>query len=160
MLVGGFCLTASAGTSPTYVMHEVSVTLDQVEPAGRSKVGDVDHLRIVYDRHAVDPRTRRVALLNFQHLIDGAYRPEHPDPVFMPMNDAWLDLSSRPYRLHFRAAVVHGKPILIEVDENTHRLTIHPQGDSGAVLLSGTYRVDPRPITGAAARAAASSAAR
>jgi|HubBroStandDraft_1064217.scaffolds.fasta_scaffold98396_1 hypothetical protein len=143
---------------PVYVMHEVEVRLDRVEASGASKVGDVDRIRIVYDRNAIDPKSHRVRLLNFQHLIHGAYTPQHPDPVFMPMNDAWLDLSKEPYRLHFHAAVTHGMPILIDVDARTRRLTIHPQSDPHEILLSGRYQIDPRPITGAAAQAAATAA--
>ena len=92
-------------------MHRVEIRLDQVSAAaGASKVGDVDQVRIVYDRNAIDPKTHRVRLINFQHFIGGAYRPEHPDSVFMPMNDAWLDLSRAPYRLHFHAAVTPACP--------------------------------------------------
>jgi hypothetical protein len=145
-------------TAPEYVIHEVEIRIDRAAVSEASKVGDVDHVRIVYDRHAVDPTSHRVKLINFQHLIGGAYRPEHPDPVFMPMNDAWLDLSKEPYRLHFHAAVTHGMPILIDVDARTRRLTIHPQSHPHEVLLSGRYQIDPRPITGAAAQAAATAA--
>jgi hypothetical protein len=64
------------------------------------------------------------------------------------MSDAWLDLGRRPYRMHLRAAVVHGSPILIEVDEASGRLTIRPQDQPQAVLISGPYAIDPTPITG------------
>jgi hypothetical protein len=161
-ILGGSWLILFAGLAagqaePVYVMHEVQIRLDQVSAAaaGGSKVGDVDRVRIVYDRNAIDPKTHRVRLINFQHFIGGAYRPEHPDSVFMPMNDAWLDLSREPYRLHFHAAVTHGMPITIDCDARTRRLTIHPQNDPHTVLLSGRYHVDSKPIAGPAARAAA-----
>jgi hypothetical protein len=154
------CVSATAGhgvpqAEPVYVMHEVEIRLDRVAGSEASKVGDVDHVRIVYDRNRVDSKTHRVRLINFQHLVGGVYRPPHPDPLFMPMGDAWLDLSKEPYRLHFHAAVTHGMPIIIDCDARTRRLTIHPQSDPQAILLSGRYRIDPTPITGAAARAAA-----
>jgi hypothetical protein len=70
-------------------------------------------------------------------------------------NVAWLDLSSAPYRLHYRAQVTHGKPMLIEIDENTRRLTIRDQHPPGAVLISGPYGFDSVPVTGPEAAAAA-----
>jgi len=160
--LGGCCLIllaclGAAQAEPVYVMHEVQIRLDQVSAAaaGPSEVGGVDHVRIVYDRNTIDPKTHRVRLINFQHFIGGTYRPEHPDSVFMPMNDAWLDLSRQPYRLHFHAAVTHGMPIIIDCDARTRRLTIHPQNDPHAILLSGRYHVDSKPIQGEAARSAA-----
>jgi hypothetical protein len=138
------------GAGHELVMLNVQVTLDKVSPArgaaAHTTVGQIDHLRIVYDPAAVDSTTHRVPLLNFQHLVDGRYEPPQPDPVAMPMTDAWLDLSAKPYRMHLKAAVVHGSPILIEVDEVTRRLTIHPQNDLHAVLISGPYQIDPTPI--------------
>jgi hypothetical protein len=140
----------AAGADHQLVMLKVQVTLDRVSQerseAAHTKVGQVDRLRIVYDPATVDPATHRVVLLNFQHLVDGHYEPATPDPVAMPMTDAWLDLSTKPYRMHLKAAVVHGSPILIEVDEVTRRLTIHPQNDLHSVLISGPYQIDPTPI--------------
>jgi len=150
-----FALSGAAAPSAEHrsIMLNMEVTLDQVSReravAAHTRIGQVDRLRIVYDPAAVDPSTHRVPLLNFQHLVDGKYAPAEPDPVGMPMNDAWLDLGARPYRLHLRAAVVHGSPILIEVNEVSRRLTIHPQSDLESVLISGTYRIDPTPIPGA-----------
>jgi hypothetical protein len=143
---------------PAYVMHDMDVAIDQVAPGERTRVGDHDKIRVVYDDSAIDPKTHRVKLLNMQHFIGGRYQPEHPDPVFMPMNDAWLDLSVAPYAMHFRAQVVHGKRILIEVNERTRRLSIRSQEDPELSLLSGLYRIDPRPITGPDAEAAATAA--
>ena len=143
---------------PAYVMHDMDVAVDQVAPGERSRVGDHDKIRVVYDDSAIDPKTRRVKLLNMQHFIGGGYQPAHPDPVFMPMADAWLDLSVAPYAMHFRANVVHGKPILIEVNEHTRRLSIRSQDGPEQILLSGPYRIDPRPITGPDAEAAATAA--
>lgn len=134
-------------------MLNMQVTLDQVSQergeSAHTKVGQIDQLRLVYDPAAVDPATHRVRLLNFQHLMDGHYSPAEPDPIAMPMTDAWLDVGTKPYRMHLRAAVVHGSPILIEVDEVTRRLTIHPQDDPATVIISGPYTIDPNPILGA-----------
>jgi hypothetical protein len=124
------------------------VTLDQVAAASgdaHGKVGDVDRIRLTYDATAVDPTTHRVKLVNFQHWQNGRWRPTHPDPVMMPVDDSWLDLGQTPYRLHLEAAVVHGDPIIIDVDETAQRLTIHPQSDPTAVVISGRYRIDARP---------------
>jgi len=144
---------SAAGAGHDLVMLNVLVTLDQVSPergeAAHTTVGQIDRLRIAYDPAAVDPTTHRVPLVNFQHLVDGHYEPSKPDPVAMPMTDAWLDLSTKPYRMHLKAAVIHGSPILIEVDETTRRLTIRPQNDLHAVLISGPYQIDPTPtLTG------------
>lgn len=148
--------TASVFLRPAaYVIHSVDVALDQVaDGAGTSKVGDHDKLHIVYDSESVDPHTHRVKLLNFQHYIHDKYTPEHPDAVMMPMNEAWLDMTSAPYRMHFKASVVHGRPILIEVDETSRRLSIRSVPD-GKLMEAGTYTIDPTPITGPDAIAAA-----
>jgi PHD/YefM family antitoxin component YafN of YafNO toxin-antitoxin module len=45
--------------------------------------------------------------------------------------------------LHFKASVVHGEAIVIDVGENTRRLTIYRQGDPTAVIISGAYWIDP-----------------
>lgn len=139
----------------------MTVTLDQVttdlDKAGERTVGQVDQLRIVYDANAVDPRTKHVKLLNFQHLIDGRYAPPKPDPVMMPLTDAWLDMSALPYRLHFKAAVTHGTPILIDVDEMTRRLAIHPQAHPDEILIAGPYVIDPAPVEGPTVAEAAGS---
>jgi hypothetical protein len=127
-------------------MLNMAVTLDEVAPGQPGRIGDVDRLRIVYDANAVDPKTRRVKLLNLQHFTGGHYVPPAPDPAVMPTDDAWLDMSSIPYRLHYRAAVVHSQPIIIEFDASSRRLTIHPQSDPTAVLESGLYRIDPDPV--------------
>jgi hypothetical protein len=151
-----FAITRSyAVAAPAYTMLNLYVTLDQVAEGERSKIGDVDRMRIIYDANAIDPATRRVRLINLQHFIGGAFNPPHPDPVMMPMSDAWLDLSSTPYRLHYRAAVTHGKPIVIEFDETARRLSIRSQQPSAQVLISGPYRIDPTPIAGPEAFAAA-----
>jgi hypothetical protein len=144
------------------VMVNMAVTLDYVS-AERSKlaptkVGDIDRMRIIYDADAVDPITHRVRLLNLQHFIGGHYSPPAPDAVSMPLDDAWLDVGAAPFRLHYRAAVVHGDPIIIEIDEASRRLTIHPQQHPSEVVISGRYAIDSTPITGAEAIAAGTSA--
>jgi hypothetical protein len=154
LAIGGI----SCASSPAITMLNMTVTLDEVAPGQPSKVGDVDKLRIVYDANAIDPKTRRVKLLNMQHFAGGRYSPPAPDPTMMPMDDSWLDVSSVPYRLHYRASVVHGQPIIIDVDENTRRLTIHPQANPKATLISGPYAIDPIAIVGPDATAAGSPA--
>jgi hypothetical protein len=159
-VLAGVLLCAAAAHAPAHdwVMLNMSVTLDQVaqgRPALKNMaVGHVDKLRIVYDADAVDPHSRRVALLNFQHYQHGKYEPAEPDPRAMPMTDAWLDLSEQPYRMHLKAAVVHGTPIIIDVDSDARRLTIHPQDRPDDVLISGPYVIDPTPHRGKHAAAA------
>jgi len=138
---------AAAEHSPHLVSLIMYVTLDRVAGPGaeHGKVGDVDRLRLTYDAGAVDPATQRVPLVNFQHWQNGGWMPARPDPVMMPVGDSWLDLGTKPYRLHFKASVVHGDPILIDVDETARRLTIHPQNDPTAVVISGAYWIDSSP---------------
>ena len=87
---------AALATEHRLVMLNMQVTLDQVSPergeSAHTKVGQIDELRLVYDPATVDPRTHRVHLINFQHLMDGHYSPSKPDPIAMPMTDAWLDV--------------------------------------------------------------------
>jgi hypothetical protein len=150
MLTSALCLRAAGYEPPHIVALTMFVTLDRVAagPHGtrQSKVGDVDRIRLTYDAGAVDPSTHRVKLLNFQHFMNGKYMPPRPDAAVMPVTDSWLDISQVPYRLHFRAAVVHGEAIVIVADENTRRLTISRQDDPAAVLLSGRYRIERAPI--------------
>jgi hypothetical protein len=140
---------------PAYILYDVDVAIDQVAAGEHAKVGDHDKVRVVYDYSELDRKSHRVGLKNLQHFIMGKWQPEHPDPTFMPMGDAWLDLHARPYAIHFRAQVTHGKPISIELDEHTRRLTIRSHADPNLILLSGPYQVEPRPITGPDAIAAA-----
>jgi hypothetical protein len=146
-LIAVFGSRAMGNEAPHLVALIMYVTLDRVAegPAGSShgKVGDMDRILLTYDADAVDPVSRRVTLINFQHWMNGHYLPPHPDPVMMPVTDSWLDLKQTPYRLHFRASVVHGEPIVIDVSEDNRRLTIYRQGDPTAILLSGAYWIDP-----------------
>jgi hypothetical protein len=146
-------------TAPAMTMLNMQVTLEQVAPGQRSKVGDIDRVRLIFDANAMDPKTKRVKLANLQHFIGGKWFPAAADPVMMPTNDSWLDTSTLPYRLHFKAYVVHGQPIIIDADENTRSLAIHPQNDPAAILQSGPYEIDPTPNTGPEAMAAGSAAA-
>ena len=141
---------------PAYILYDVDVAIDRVAAGEQAKVGDHDKVRIVYDYSELNPNTRRVGLKNLQHFITGKWQPEHPDSAFMPMDDAWLDLHAQPYALHYCARVTHGKPIILELDEHTRRLTIRAQADPNLILLSGIYQIDPRPVTGPEAVAAAS----
>jgi uncharacterized protein GlcG (DUF336 family) len=142
--------------APAMTMLNMRVTLQEVAPGQHSKVGDVDQVRLVYDANDIDPKTKRVKLINMQHFINGKWSPAPVDPVFMPTDDAWLDTGSLPYRLHFKASVVHGEPIIIDANETTLTLAIHPQQDRAANLQSGHYDIDPTPITGPEAVAAGS----
>lgn len=144
---------------PAYVALTMDVAIDQAAPGEPDTVGSHDKLHLVFDASEIDPRTHCVPLKNMQHFIQGKYLPAHPDPVFMPVNDSWLDLSAEPYALHFKALVVHGKPIIIDADEHTHRLAIHPQDHPETVLIAGPYQIDPRPITGPEVTSAATPAA-
>lgn len=136
------CTGKPPASAPAVTMLNMTVTLDDAAAGQPGKIGDVDRLRIVYDANAVDPQTKRVKLLNLQHFTGGQYIPPAPDSAVMPIDDAWLDTGSLPYRLHYKASVVHGQPIIIEFDENSHRLTIRPRSDPTAVLESGPYRID------------------
>jgi hypothetical protein len=140
---------------PAYLMLDMDVAIDQVAAGEQEAVGSHDRLHLVFDASEIDSRTQHVPLVNMQHFISGKYLPAHPDAAFMPMQGAWLDLGREPYALHFRASVVHGKPILIEADEHTHRLTIRPQDHPEQVLVSGHYLIDPRPISTSEAVSAA-----
>ena len=140
--------------TPKMTMLNMKVTLDEVAPGERSKVGDIDRIRLIYDANAVDPTTKRVRLANMQHFIGGKWLPAAADPVMMPTADSWIDMSGSPYRLHFKAFVVHGKPIIIDASEGTQILAIHPQNDPSVNLQSGRYEIDPTPITGTEATAA------
>jgi hypothetical protein len=153
VLALAWAMVSTGALARDLVMLRMSVTLDEVGPGAPpgAKIGNIDKLRLIYDADAIDPLTHRVNLSNFQHYANGSYMPARPDPVSMPMTDAWLDLSHRPYRLHLKAAVVHGAAILIDVDENTRRLTIHPQGDLQKVLIAGPYLIDPTPHGGKSA---------
>jgi hypothetical protein len=153
--ITGIDAAAILRSPPAYVLLDMYVILDQVAAGENSQIGDVDRLRVVYDANAIDPVTKRVGVINLQHFIGGVFSPPHPDAALMPTRDAWLDLSSAPYRLHYRAAVTHGKPILIDIDDQSRRLSIHPQQQPDQVLISGPYGFDPVALTGPEAIAAA-----
>jgi hypothetical protein len=75
-------------------------------------------------------------------------------------DDAMVDPKTQRVRvLHFTAHVVHGKSIVIDADEHTRRVTIHPQDHPEVALISGQYQIDPRPISGPEVTAAAIPAA-
>ncbi len=150
MLAGAVLGSVPANSNAQHLVGlRMTVTLDQVSTGhaelAHRRVGQIDQLRIVYDTDAIDPSTHRVKLVNFQHLIDGHYLPAEPDPMVMPVADAWLDLAKRPYRLHLHAETTREEPIVIEADEFTRRLTIRSLDSSAEVLLAGHYRIDPTP---------------
>ncbi len=143
------CLANAGAAQAKIVALDIDIVLDQVSPeeAGM-KVGMHHKARIYYDDTAIDPATHRVRVLHQQHtpmLI-----PKHLDPAAEPMSNAWLDLSTKPYRYHYAASPVGGNwpfPYAILFDEQAMRMTIRKQAD-GSLLLSGPYTIDPRPITG------------
>ena len=156
MAILGMILGLIGGRVEAHIVAlDIDLPLDRVGAGRAFQVGDHHRARIFYDDAKIDARTHRVRVLHMQHSIGGKYLPARADPVFMPVSDSWLDLSAEPYALHFNASVVHGKPILIEADEHSHRLTIHPQEHPGEVLISGRYQIDSRPISGPEADAAA-----
>lgn len=131
------------------VALDIDIVLDQASPEEKGmSVGMHHSARIFYDDTKIDPATHRVCVIHEQHtpwLI-----PKHLDPLAEPMENAWLDLSVRPYRYHYAASPVGGNwpfPYTILFDEQAMRMTIRKQSD-GSVLLSGTYSIDPTPITG------------
>ena len=136
------------------VALHMTVTLDTVGTAqaagGRRKLGDIDELHLVFNAAVIDKQTKRVKLLNVQHLTLGEYQPVTPDPVAMPVTDAWLDMATVPYRLHFRAAVNHAARILIVANESSRRLTIHPQDRPLDVEISGPYVIESKWLRSAA----------
>jgi hypothetical protein len=141
-----------AGIAPSHakiVALDIDIVLDKVSPEEKGMaVGAHHNCRIFYDDSTIDPATHRVRVLHEQHtpmLI-----PKHLDPLQEPMSNAWLDLSSKPYRYHYAASPGGGNwpfPYAIVFDETTLRMTIRKQSD-GSLLLSGPYSIDPTPITG------------
>jgi hypothetical protein len=130
------------------VALDVEIVLDQASPEEKMiHVGQHHEARVFYDDTKIDPVTHRVALLHEQHTP--AFIPKHLNPAQMPMSNAWLDLSSVPYRYHYAAAptIAIPFPYFILFDENTMRMTIRKQSD-GSVLLAGPYTVKTTPITG------------
>jgi hypothetical protein len=152
LLVGA---QAQTKTPSKIVLLNVDIVLDPPANApSDAKAPAHDKIRIIYDEAAVDARTRIVKPINMQHLVRGQYLPPHPDPVFMPMTDARLDMSSKPYRFHLKASVYHGQPILLDFDETKRRMTVRST-PTNAVMMSGEYTIDPTPVTGDEAIAAA-----
>jgi hypothetical protein len=141
---------APAPATSTIVALNVAGIINYVGPTQEGfRVGGHEKLRIVYDEAEIDPKTHHVKLLNMQHFINGHYEPAHPDARFMPMNDAWIDLSSQPYRYHYVASVFHGRAIIIIADENTRMISIRAADQvNKPVLMRERYTVDPTPIRG------------
>lgn len=125
---------------------DIEITMDKVSPQ-RQNMGGVHKARVFYDDTKIDAATKRVPVIHEQHTP--MMIPKHLNPGQMPMSNAWLDLSSQPYKYHFAAAPTTGfpDPYFILFDEKTMRMTIYDQKD-GSMLLSGIYKVLPTPITG------------
>jgi hypothetical protein len=148
----GLLLAALAFATPApakNVARTVDITIEGAAPGEPAKAGDHNQMRVVYDDAAVDPHTRRARLLNVQHPVDGGFAPAVPDPSDMPVDDAWIDLSAKAPRVHFRAVVTHGKPIVITLDESTRRFELRPADAAQPPLLSGSYVVALRSTSGA-----------
>lgn len=150
-------LAVALGAAPAcakIVARDVQIVMDQADPSHAADVGKVHEARIYYDDAMIDPVTHRVPILHQQHtpmLI-----PFHPDPATMPVGNAWLDLSSKPYAYHMAASPavqarpdgsLPWQPYAIVFDEKTQRMTIRRQSD-GSLELSGKYVVGEEALSG------------
>lgn len=147
-------VAAAAPTSAEIVARDISIVMDRSDPSHAGDVGKTHEARIFYDTSKIDPKTQRVPILHQQHtpmLI-----PFHPDPAVMPVANAWLDLSSKPYRYHMAASpavepLPNGKlpwePYAILFDAETQRMAIRRQSD-GALELGGKYTVSDAVLRG------------
>ena len=137
------------------VARDIKIVMDQTSPDHKEDLGKTHEARIYYDDSTIDPVTHRVRILHQQHtpmLI-----PKHPDPAVMPVANAWLDLSSQPYRYHMAASPAlpqlppgmkpMWEPYAILFDETTQRMTIRKQSD-GSLELSGRYTVGAEVLSG------------
>ncbi len=153
MVITALAATASPAAA-TIVARDISIVMDQANDEHKGDIGKTHEARIYYDDAKIDPVTKRVPILHQQHtpmLI-----PYHPDPAIMPVGNAWLDLSSKPYRYHMAASpavqpLANGKlpwaPYAIVFDEDSQRMTIRRQSD-GVLELSGKYTVSEEAHTG------------
>lgn len=145
---------AAPAAQAAIVARTIHVIIDQAGPTHGSDMGKDHEARVFYDDSMIDPVTHRVKILHEQHTP--MMIPKHPDPVVMPVANAWLDLGSKPYRYHLAASpgvecIAGGrtlwKPYSIVFDENTHRMTIRTQA-TGDLELSGKYEVEERVQSG------------
>lgn len=136
------------------VARDILIHMDQADPSHNDDVGKVHEARIYYDDAQIDPVTHRVAILHQQHTP--MHIPFHPDAAEMPVSNAWLDLSHKPYAYHMAASpAVRLKPdgtqmwspYAILFDEQSHRMTIRRQSDGG-LELSGPYTVSDEAVSG------------
>ncbi len=143
-------MLVASGAQAAIVARTVHVIIDQVGPTHTSDMGKDHEARIFYDDATVDPITHRVKILHEQHTP--MMIPKHPDPVVMPVANAWLDLGSKPLRYHLAASPgveclpgnrAMWKPYAIVFDEDTHRMTIRTQ-ETGELELSGKYSVEDK----------------
>jgi hypothetical protein len=148
-------LLAALPADARIVARDIQIVMDQVSPDHQSDLGKTHEARIYYDDSTIDPVTHRVKILHQQHtpmLI-----PKHPDPAVMPVANAWLDLSSQPYRYHMAASPAlpplppgmkaMWEPYAILFDETNGRMTIRKQSD-GSLELSGKYTVSAEVLSG------------
>jgi hypothetical protein len=136
------------------VARDILIHMDQADPSHHEDVGKVHEARIFYDDAQIDPVTHRVPILHQQHTP--MHIPFHPDAAEMPVGNAWLDLSHKPYTYHMAASpAVRLKPdgtpmwspYAILFDEQSHRMTIRRQSDGG-LELSGPYVVGDEVLSG------------
>ena len=141
-------------TNAKVVARDIFIHMDQADPSHQGDVGKIHEARIFYDDAAIDPVTHRVAILHQQHTP--MHIPFHPDAAEMPVSNAWLDLSHKPYAYHMAASpAVRLKPdgtqmwapYAILFDEQSHRMTIRRQSDGG-LELSGPYTVSDEALSG------------
>ncbi|MBV9508647.1 MAG: hypothetical protein JO303_00015 [Caulobacteraceae bacterium] len=142
--IGVACLGLALGTQAKTVTLSMDVKLDQVAPedARMYRVGGHDLDRVTYDDTTVEPKTHRVRVTSLSHYIAGRWFPTEPADASI------LDLSSKPYRLNFIAAVNHGRPLVAVFEADTQRMAMLARPDFH-VLIAGRYAINPTPLTDA-----------
>lgn len=133
------CLTIANAKTVTLAMD---VELDQVAPedAKMYRVGGHNLDRIAYDDTKIDPVTRKVKIIYMAHYVGGAWHPTEPTET------STLDLSSKPYKLDFTAAVNHGRPLVVLFEGPTQRMAMLTRPDF-RMLIAGKYTIDPTPLS-------------
>jgi hypothetical protein len=127
---------------------EIDMPLDKVA-ADRPgpPLGEHHRARIFYDDTRINAKTRRVPVIHMQHMMMGSWVPARIGDVTMPMGDAWLDLSRKPYRYHYRGSMVLGEPITVHFSATSRRMTISKQSN-GALLIGAPYLIEETPVAG------------
>lgn len=128
----------------------IRIPLDQVPPnSPQFHIGDIHRARVIFDDAGVDPKTKRIKPIHMQHFVGGKWTPASADPVAMPMEDAWIDLTAQPIRFHYHSQVVEaGQAIIVDFDSDKRRMTIRPQANPEMVIVSGPYTIDAPSASG------------